>query len=315
MRHYRITLVKRGKIGTALSRLIRPDHLLKDLRSLEELLGPRAATVNRRLEVPVLVSALAILPMFFIELVAAGGWGLVLAGVINWFIWAVFTVEFVLLYSLAESRLAYLGKAWLPVLVVVFAFPLLRDLVSGATEEGTLRILRFVVLVALFVQSSVLLYKPLKHLFFDFLAVARHPWAFMVSPLMKNRLGPVILIFFGLAVLAGLVHSLFESNSPIEGVWWALVTLTTVGYGDITPVTAGGRITAAILMLSGIGVLAFITANVAAHFVEGDHKKELHEEILTVNQRLDTIDQRLDRIEKYLQANAQSENSNRPGRD
>lgn len=299
-----------------MSRLIRPDHLLKDLRSLEELLGPRAAAVNRRLEVPVLVSALAILPMFFIELVAAGGWGLVLAGVINWFIWVVFTVEFVLLYSLAESRLAYLGKAWLQILVVVFAFPLLRDLASGATEEGTLRILRFVVLVALFVQSSVLLHKPLKHLYFDFLAVARHPWALMVGPLLRNRgLGLVVLIFFGLAVLAGLVHSVFEANSPIEGVWWALVTLTTVGYGDITPVTTGGRITAAVLMLSGIGLLAFITANVAARFVEGGHKQEVHEEILTVNQRLDTIDQRLDRIEKCLQENAQSEHSDRPGRD
>lgn len=275
---------------------------------MEALLGPRAAAVNRRLEVPVLVTALAVLPMFFIELVTTEGWGPVVAVVINWLIWAVFTIEFVLLFALSESRLGYLQKAWLQLLVVVFAFPLLLDLSSGAPVEGTLRVLRFVVLVAIFIHSSVVLFKLLKHLFFDMLAVVRHPWIFIGGPLFRNRgLGLVVLVFFGLAVLAGLIHSRFESHSPIEGVWWALVTLTTVGYGDIAPVTAGGRITGAILMLSGIGVLAFITASIAAHFVEGDHKRELHEEVLTVNKRLDAIDQRLDRMEELLSGRAESE--------
>ena len=288
--------------------LIRPDHLLEDLRSLEALLGPRAAAINRRLEIPVLVSALAVLPMFFIELVATQGWLLGLGVVINWVIWAVFTIEFLLLISLAGNRLAYLRRAWLHVLVVVFAFPLLLDLSSWEAVDGTLRVLRFVVLVTVFAQSSVVLYRVLKHLFFDLLAVARHPWIFVVGPLLRRRgLGQVILVFFSLAMVAGFLHSVFETSSPIDGIWWALVTLTTVGYGDIAPVTAGGRITAAVLMLSGIGVLAFITANVAAHFVEGDHKRELHEEVQTVNQRLDAIDRRLDRIEELLSARAQSE--------
>ena len=257
---------------------------------MEALLGPRAAAVNRRLEVPVLVTALAVLPMFFVELVATEGWAPVAAVVINWLIWAVFTIEFVLLLTLAASRLAYLRRAWLHLLVVIFAFPLLLDISSGAMVEGTFRILRFVVLVAVFVQSSVHLYQLLKHLFFDLLAVVRHPWIFVVGPILRKRgLGLVVLVFIGLAVLAGLIHSLFEPQSPVEGVWWALVTLTTVGYGDIAPVTLGGRITAAVLMLSGIGVLAFITASIAAHFVEGDHKRELQQEVLSVNKRLDAI--------------------------
>ena len=275
---------------------------------MEALLGPRAAAVNRRLEVPVLVTALAVLPMFFVELVATEGWGPVVAVGINWLIWAVFTIEFVSLLTLAESRLAYLRRAWLHLLVVIFAVPLLLDVSSGAMVEGTFRILRFVVLVAVFIQSSVHLYQLLKHLFFDLLAVVRHPWIFVVGPLLRKRgLGMVVLVFIGLAVLAGLIHSVFEPQSPIEGVWWALVTLTTVGYGDIAPVTLGGRVTAAVLMLSGIGVLAFITASIAAHFVEGDHKRELQQEVLTVNKRLDAIDQRLDRMEELLAARARSE--------
>ena len=294
--------------------MIRPDHLLEDLRSLEALLGPRAAAINRRLEIPVLVSALAVLPMFFFELVAADGWAPIAAVVINWLIWAVFTIEFLLLFSLAGNRLAYLRRAWLHLLVVAFAFPLLPHVFSNL--EGVLRTLRFVVLVSVFFWSCVTLYRLLKHLFFDLVAVVRHPWIFVVAPLLRRRgLGLVVLVFFGLAVLAGLIHSVFEASSPIEGVWWALVTLTTVGYGDIAPVTAGGRITAAVLMLSGIGVLAFITASIAAYFVEGDHKRETHEEIMTVNKRLDSIDQRLDRMEELLAARAQPEREDRPGRD
>lgn len=292
--------------------MIRPDHLLEDLRSLEALLGPRAAAINRRLEIPVLVSALAVLPMFFIELVADDGSAPIAAVVINWLIWAVFTIEFLLLFSLAENRLAYLRRAWLHLLVVVFAFPLLPHVSSDL--EGVLRTLRFVVLVSVFFWSCATLYHLLKHLFFELVAVVRHPWIFVVRPLLKKRgLGLVVLVFFSLAVLAGLIHSVFEANSPIDGVWWALVTLTTVGYGDIAPVTAGGRITAAVLMLSGIGVLAFITASIAAYFVEGDNKRELHEEVKTVNRRLDGIDRRLDRMEDLLSARTQSEREDGPG--
>ena len=275
---------------------------------MEEELGPRAAAVNRRLEVPVLLTALAVLPMFLLELTATDGWPVAAAAVINWLIWAAFTIEFVLLISLTHHRAAYLRRAWLHLSVIPFAFPLLMDVFSGSGLEGVFRTLRFIVLVVVFIHSCMTLFRLIKHFFFDLLAVARHPWVFVLGPLLKQRgLGMVMLLFCGLAVVAGFIHSVFEDRHPIEGMWWALVTLTTVGYGDIAPVTAGGRITGAILMLSGIGVLAFITASIAAHFVEGDHKRELQEEVLTVNKRLDAIDQRLDRMEELLSARAKSE--------
>jgi len=102
-----------------------------------------------------------------------------------------------------------------------------------------------------------------------------------------------MLMFCGFAVIMGLLHSAFEGHHPVEGLWWALVTLTTVGYGDISSVTAGGRITGALLMIAGIGTLAFITANVAAYFVEGDYKKELREEIQSLHRRLDHLEELL----------------------
>ena len=83
-------------------------------------------------------------------------------------------------------------------------------------------------------------------------------------------------------------------------MWWTLVTLTTVGYGDVSSVTTGGRLTGAALMIVGIGVLAFITANIAAYFVEGDNRAELRKNLAELHQGLN-------RLEELIHAQAQSE--------
>jgi voltage-gated potassium channel len=75
------------------------------------------------------------------------------------------------------------------------------------------------------------------------------------------------------------------------GVWWAIATVTTVGYGDISPSTPIGRIAATLLMLAGIGLASTLAAAVAAHFVHEDQGGELK-----------TIAARLDRIEELLSA-------------
>lgn len=106
-------------------------------------------------------------------------------------------------------------------------------------------------------------------------------------------------------VLVGLLTWVFERGdpvaeitSPLDGVWWALVTSTTVGYGDMVPVTPEGRGIAVLLMLVGIALLSVVTANIAAFFVEegesaqvGDVRDEvaaLREEIAALRAELAT---------------------------
>lgn len=60
-----------------------------------------------------------------------------------------------------------------------------------------------------------------------------------------------------------------------DSVWWTLVTMTTIGYGDIFPVTAGGRLVAVVLMFVGIGLLGVSTAAIAAYFVQSDQLQQL----------------------------------------
>jgi voltage-gated potassium channel len=76
-----------------------------------------------------------------------------------------------------------------------------------------------------------------------------------------------------------------------DALWWATVTVTTVGYGDKTPTSAGGRRVALVLMLVGIGLIGALTATVASYFVEEKAGRQTAE----LNERLDRIEAMLAR--------------------
>ncbi len=85
-----------------------------------------------------------------------------------------------------------------------------------------------------------------------------------------------------------------------RGLWFALQTVTTVGYGDVTPHRSVGRFIAAVVMLSGIGFLSVITAAVTATLVESSRRRFAAQSELDDARQLERIDQRLARIEATL---------------
>jgi len=80
-----------------------------------------------------------------------------------------------------------------------------------------------------------------------------------------------------LTILAGAVEAEIDTGdfkTFWDGVWWAVATVTTVGYGDIYPKTVGGRAVAMIVMLVGIGFIAVLTATISSYFVKSDRSDE-----------------------------------------
>ncbi|MGZ6638690.1 MAG: potassium channel family protein [Solirubrobacteraceae bacterium] len=91
-----------------------------------------------------------------------------------------------------------------------------------------------------------------------------------------------------------------------KGLWFALQTVTTVGYGDVTPKQADGRFIGAVVMLAGIGFLAVITASVTASLLESSRRRFAAQSEVDLTRRLEEISERLATIEQTLNRPAPS---------
>lgn len=92
----------------------------------------------------------------------------------------------------------------------------------------------------------------------------------------------------------------YEYATIGKGLWFSLQTVTTVGYGDVTPSHAVGRFIAAVVMLAGIGFLAVITAAVTAALVESSRRRFAAPSEAQAERQLEAINARLARIEAAL---------------
>lgn len=119
------------------------------------------------------------------------------------------------------------------------------------------------------------------------------------------------LVTLGLGLLAGFVVTLVDRKDfPTFGtaVWWAIVTLGTVGYGDVVPRSAWGRVVGSIVIVFGVTFIAFLTATVTSAFVsaaEGEAREnerrreeaseqEMRALLRDVKSQLDAIEAKLD---------------------
>jgi voltage-gated potassium channel Kch len=98
-----------------------------------------------------------------------------------------------------------------------------------------------------------------------------------------------------------------EYSSVWLGMWWSLQTVTTVGYGDVTPTNALGRIVGALVMLEGIAFLAIVTAAITSTFVaraqaQRDAAEQADDDLADdrLDSRLEDLSARMDRVERLL---------------
>ena len=174
---------------------------------------------------------------------------------------AIFTVEYVLRVAIADRRLGY-----------IFSFFGLIDLLAilpfYITSGVDLRAVRAFRLLRLLRALKLVRYSQ---------AIQRFHRAFQIAR-------EEIVLFFSVACilmfLAGVGIYYFENpaqpevfRSVFHSLWWALATLTTVGYGDIYPITVGGRVFTFFVLMIGVGVVA-VPAGVVASALGEVRKQE-----------------------------------------
>ncbi|MFV0428563.1 MAG: potassium channel family protein [Arachnia sp.] len=202
--------------------------------------GSRLARWTRVTETPLTVAAFVFLvawasPIIWPEM---PGWVETGCGVVEATAWALFAIDYVVRLTVSAHRGEFMRTHLLDLAVVLL--PMLRPL----------RLLRLITLVrfvnkraAMRLQGRVTIYVA----------------------------GTTVLLIFvgGLAVLEA------ERQNPEAGIrtvsdalFWAITTITTVGYGDLYPITTMGRIIAVLLMVTGVALLGTVTATLSSWFVE-----------------------------------------------
>lgn len=132
---------------------------------------------------------------------------------------------------------------------------------------------------------------------FKFAALPR-AFAFAYRPFRKAKLFldtngfKYVLFITGVLIgIGGVLIHFAEGMSLSDGIWWAFVTATTVGYGDISPRTMYGRFIAMLLMLVGIGLIGTVTSTITSYFLRNNKKKGVSNEMIEmVKEKLDDFD-------------------------
>ena len=220
--------------------------------------------VHTPFEPLVLAATLALIPVLIIEAdTKSDGW-LTFAEVANWIIWAVFATELVAVLVFAKRKRAALRAHWLDVAIVVLTIPFLGKALAWLRLARFIRLARFGVIISRALQAERRLTSG------DSLRIAS-------------------ILTVAAICIAGAAQAAFASGdfaSLWDGIWWAVTTTTTVGYGDLYPTTVQGRIIGMVLMFVGIGFLSLLTASIASRFVKEERGEE-HDEVLEALRRIE----------------------------
>lgn len=200
--------------------------------------GHRIAHWERLLEWPLMAAACLFLAAYATQILSpVGGTAEAIAEAVIWATWAVFAIDYIVRLVITERRWHWFTRHLLDLAIVVL--PMLRPL----------RLMRFLTILTV---------------------IQRNAGNMLRGRVVVYTVGATVLtvVVASLAVLDAERGSGSDIDSFGDAVWWAFVTITTVGYGDVAPETATGRIVAVALMVGGIALIGVVTATLASWIVE-----------------------------------------------
>jgi voltage-gated potassium channel len=255
------------------------------LEDREERSNAAAEALEARLQPVMAVAAILVLPTLLIEVSVSSGPGALVAQIADWVIWLAFAGELAATTLVADDRRRWLARHPLEIALVILTPPFAPAMVQGLRAGRALRLLRLGGIIRLAVVARVMLR--------------------LLSPegLAWGGVTTMLIVVGGGALFSQVERA--QHLSAWDGAWWALMTVTTVGYGDVYPHTTTGRILAIAIVLSGIGFVALLTGAITASFTRqarsASHRFE--QDMLST---LQSLVERLDRIEARMQAEQRS---------
>jgi voltage-gated potassium channel len=202
----------------------------------------RSKRIAERFERPLIIAAVLTIPVTILQLLPPPDPWRTIADVLNWLIWLAFVAEVVVMLAVVPSKLGWLRAHPVEIAIVVLTAPVLAAVVQSARLLRLVRLLRFLRL------------GPLVRVLFSAEGVS---YAALLTLLT--------------ALTGGVAFASVEKRSVGDGIYWAVTTMTTVGYGDVTPTTPEGKAIAIAVMLVGIGFAALVIGAAADRFTQSDH--------------------------------------------
>jgi voltage-gated potassium channel len=243
----------------------------------------RFERVERATDLPLALLALLIVPALILEDRADSAALRQIAHGLNWIVWLAFVAEYLGKLLIAPSRRDYVRRAWFDLLIIALSPPfLVPDALQGFRAVRIVRLLRFVragAVAAIGLREAA---QGFRHRKFHYVALAT----------------AVVLTLGALGIFAVERGQNNNIQSIGDAFWWAVVTTTTVGYGDVSPVTAEGRLIAVALMIVGIGFLGIMTATITSFFLEpekgAEERHSIEERLVRIEEKLDALSRQPD---------------------
>jgi len=192
----------------------------------------------------------------------------------------VFLYDFFLRLYKAPLKLAFLKWGWIDFVSSIPMFPFLR-------WGRVVRIVRIFRVLRAFRSTKILV-------------------GYLYKNRAKGTFASAILISILLVIFSSIAMMNFETDkdsnikTPVDAIWWALTTITTVGYGDRYPVTLEGRLTAILLMFAGVGLFGTFTAFITSFFMESEQRNE-KTEIEELVSEVKVLNGKIERLEKKIE--------------
>jgi voltage-gated potassium channel len=238
--------------------------------------GTRQEAVERGFQRPLLVAAVLSIPTTILEFSSVvEPWPLI-GHVLNWLIWFAFLAELITMLSVVPERGRYLLTHPVDLAIVVLTPPFLTSTIQSIRVLRLLRVFRLLRL------------KPLAEMVFSMDGI-------------RAAAGLAALT----VVVGGAGYAAEENITFGNGLYWAVTTMATVGYGDISPHKTEGKIIAVVVMLVGIGTATLLIGAVAERFLAGP-VEEVETTEGDILEQVRDISTRLARLERALQTRSQS---------